>query len=271
MANLYTNHDDQADGLRRIMTGPQPRVFSVLSASAGLDKSRMLINLAVSLRRQGSEVLVLNADSRQPMQAYGVSGLNTLSAVAVDQASLKGAVRPATQGFSVAQLMTIKQLRHGMTQEANRALNNLLAELANQFDVLLVDAELTSEDTLPLTMLNEGEIVIQLNNHPDTIKQAYCLIKQVYNQLGCRAFGVLMTEAQAAEAERVFNHLSQVARRYLSVRLDYMGTIPPDEYFNQASKLGRPVVEAFPRASASAAFKDLAQRLDFGRVAYAAG
>ncbi|PKO24413.1 MAG: MotR, partial [Betaproteobacteria bacterium HGW-Betaproteobacteria-8] len=127
MANLYANHDDQADGLRRIMAGPQPRVFSVLSASDGFDKSRMLINLAVSLQRQGSEVLVINADSRQSMQAYGVSGLNPLSAVAADQASLKGAIRAAGQGFSVAQLMTVKQLRSGMTQEVNHALNKLLA------------------------------------------------------------------------------------------------------------------------------------------------
>lgn len=271
MANLYANHDDQADGLRKIMAGPQPRVFSVLSASAGFDKSRMLINLAVSLQRQGSEVLVINADSRQSMQAYGASGLDTLSAVAVDQASLKGAVRAAGQGFSVAQLMTVKQLRSGMTPDVNHALNNLLADLAHRFDVLLVDAELTGEDTLPLDMLNEGEIVIQLNNHPDAIKQAYCQIKQVYNQLGCRSFGVLMTDVQATEAERLFNHLSQVARRYLSVRLDFMGSIPPDEYFKQASKLGRPVVEAFPRALASTAFKDLAKRFDFGRDACVAG
>jgi flagellar biosynthesis protein FlhG len=265
LANLYANHDDQADGLRRIMAGPQPRVFSVLLASSGFDKSRMLINLAVSLQRQGSEVLVINADSRQSMQAYGASSFDTLSAVAVDQASLKEAVRTAGQGFSVAQLMTVKQLRSGLMPDVNQALNNLLANLANRFDVLLVDAELTGEDILPLAMLNEG------NNHPDTIKQAYCLIKQVYNQLGCRSFGVLITDVHATEAERLFNHLSQVARRYLSVRLDYMGSIPPDEYFKQASKLGRPVVEVFPRALASTAFKDLAKRFDFGRDACVAG
>lgn len=271
MANPYANHDDQADGLRKIMAGPQPRVYSILSASVGFDKSRMLTNLAVSLQRQGSEVLVINADSRQSIQAYGVSGLNTLSSVAVDQASLKQAIGATGQGFSVAQLMTIKQLRSGMPQEVNHALNELLADLAHQFDVLLVDAELTGEDTLPLSMLNEGEIVIQLNHHPDAIKRAYCQIKQVYNQLGCRSFGVLITDVPAAKAERLFNHLSQVARRYLSVRLGYMGSIPPDEYFNQASKLGRPVVEAFPRALASTAFKDLAKRFDFGRDTCVAG
>lgn len=267
MANPYANHDDQADGLRKIMAGPQPRVFSLLSASVGFDKARMLVNLAVSLQHQGSEVLVINADSRQSMQAYGVSGLNTLSAAAMGQASLTEAIRTSHQGFSVAQLMTVKQLRGGLPQEVNHALNKLLADLAHQFDVLLVDAELTAEDTLPLSMLNEGEIVIQLSHHPDSIKQAYRQIKQVYNQQGCRSFGVLLTNVQAAEAERLFNHLSQVARRYLSVRLDYMGSIPPDEYFNQASKLGRPVVEAFPRALASTAFKDLAKRFDFGRDA----
>lgn len=271
MANLYGGQDDQADGLRRIMAGPQPRVFSVLSAIAGLDKSRMLTNLAVSLQRHGSEALVINADSHQSMQSYGASGLSTLAAVAAGQAGLKGALKRVKQGFSVTNLMTIKQFRSGLAQDMQLGLNSLVSDLANQYDVILVDAELTSEDTLPLAILNDGEIVIQLNNHPDAIKEAYRLIKQLYNQLGCRSFGILITDVQAAEAERLFNHLSQVARRYLSVRLDFMGVIPPDEYLNKASKLGRAVVEAFPMALASAAFKDLAKRLDFGRDAYAAG
>lgn len=271
MANLYGGQDDQANGLRRIMAGPQPRVFSVLSAIAGMDKSRMLTNLAVSLQRHGSEALVINADSRQSMQSYGASGMSTLSAVVAGQAGLKGAIKRVKQGFSVANLMTIKQLRSGLQQEVQDDLNGLVTDLASQYDVLLVDAELANEDGLPLTLLNEGEIVVHLNNHPDAIKEAYRLIKQLYNQLGCRSFGILVTDVEAVEAERLFRHLSQVARRYLSVELDFMGAIPPDEYLNKAGKLGRAVVEAFPMALASAAFKDLAKRLNFGRDAYVAG
>lgn len=271
MANLYVDHDDQAGGLRRIMASPQPRVFSVVSASAGFDKSRMLVNLAVSLRRQGNEVLVINADSRQSVQAYGAICPGTLSAAALERAGLKGAIRPSDQGFSVAQLMTARQLRSGLTSAEQQALNHLLTALAQQFDVLLVDAELTREDMLPLAMLNQGGIVIQLDRHPDAVRQAYSRIKQVYNQLGCRSFGILMTDVQEQEAGRLFACLAQVARRYLSVRLDYMGSIPPDDYFSQASKLGRPVVEAFPAASASAAFQDLARRLGLGHAACAAG
>ncbi|CAG0998982.1 hypothetical protein MTYP_02740 [Methylophilaceae bacterium] len=269
MDNLYTSrYDDQAVGLRRIMAGPQPRVISVLSATSGQEKSRILTNLAVSLQQSGSEVLVVNADSQQFVQTYGAIGLSTLVAVAERKASLKAAIRRNNQGFSVSNLMTVKQLRAGLDEQACLLLNSLVDSLARQYDVLLVDAELTSDDTLPLPILNEGEIVIQLNNKPDAIKQAYRLIKQAYSQLGCRSFGILVTGVDAAQAESVFRNLSQVARRYLAVKLDFMGAIPPDEYLNRAARLGRAVVEAFPMALASAAFKELAQKLDYGHHTY---
>jgi flagellar biosynthesis protein FlhG len=270
LADFHTLHDDQAGGLRRIMAGPQPRVVSLLSAGSGIDKSSMLINLAVSLQRQGSEVLVINADSRQTMPAYGAVSPSTLSAVALGHAVFKAAVRPSTHGFPVAQLMTVRQLRSGIGEAERQALNRLLAGLAQRYDVLLVDAELTAGDVLPLPILNEGEIVIQLNQHPDAIKQAYSRIKQMYGRLGCRDFGVLLTDMPEQEARRLFDRLSQVARRYLSVRLDHMGTIPPDTCISRASRLGRPLVDAFPKASASAAFMALAGRLGFGADAWAA-
>jgi len=271
LADFYTLHDDQAGGLRRIMASQRPRVVSLLSAGSGIDKSSMLINLAVTLQRQGSEVLVINADSKQTMQAYGAVCQSTLTAVAQSQAGLKTAIRPSSYGFSVTQLMTIRQLRSGIGEAERHALNRLLVGLAHRYDVLLVDAELTGEDVLPLPVLNEGEIVIQLNQHPDAIKQAYSRIQQIYGQLGCRAFGVLLTDVPEQEARRLFNRLSQVARRYLSVRLNHMGTIPPDTCINQASRLGRPLVEVFPKASASAAFMELAGCLGFGTSAWAAG
>lgn len=270
MDNYYTqSHSDQALGLRRIMAGPQPRVISVLSATTGQDKSRMISNLAVSLLQQGSDVLVVNADTQQHLHTYGAGGTSTLAHVAQHQSTLRAAIRQSPQGFSVASLMTVRQLKSGLDEASNSQLNALMHGIARQFDVLLVDAELTNDHTLPLPILNEGEIVIQLNNQPDAIKQAYRLVKQAYSQLGCRHFGILITGVDARQAETIFKSLSQVARRYLAVHLDFIGAIPPDEYMNRAAKLGRAVVEAFPMAMASAAFKELAQRLEYAREAYA--
>jgi flagellar biosynthesis protein FlhG len=262
---------DQAAGLRRIMAGPQPRVVSILSATDAGDKSRTLSNLAVSICRHGSDVLVVNAASNthDVLKQYGINGLPTLMAVAREKCVIEEAILLSEQGFYVANLMTSHQLSTGLDVEHGSALNRTFESLAHHYDVVLVDAELTAEDTLPLQVMNDSEILIQLTGKPDSIKQAYRLIKQVYAQLGRRSFGILVTEVSDTQAQDVFRNLAQVARRYLSLELEFMGAIPLDEHLNRATHLGRPVVEAFPMALASAAFKALARRLGYKQVFYA--
>jgi flagellar biosynthesis protein FlhG len=269
---LVNFHNDQAEGLRRIMTGPQPRIVSILSATATGDKPRTLSNLAVSLRRHGSDVLVVNAatDSRDALHQYGISGIPTLMAVAQKKHVLEEAILLSEQGFSVANLMSNQQLRTSLDTKPNSELNSLFESLASHYEVVLVDAELTENHTLPLEVLNQGEILIQLTSKPESIKQAYRLIKQICHQLGRGSFGILLSGANEKQAQDVFRNLSQVARRYLSIQLEFFGAIPADEHLNRAALLGRAVVEAFPMATASTAFKQMAERLGYNQTLYPA-
>lgn len=269
---MVNSHNDQAEGLRRIMAGPKPRIVSILSATTAGDKPRTLSNLAVSLRRHGSDVLVVNAatDSRDALHQYGISGIPTLVAVAQKKHALEEAILLSEQGFSVANLMSNKQLRTSLGTKFNSELNSLFESLASHYEVVLVDAELTESHTLPLNALNQGEILIQLTSKPESIKQAYRLIKQVYHQLGRGSFGILLSGANEKQAQDVFLNLSQVARRYLSIQLEFFGAIPVDEHLNLAAHLGRAVVEAFPMSTASTAFKQMAERLGYSHTLYPA-
>ena len=127
---------------------------------------------------------------------------------------------------------------------------------------MLVDTVLNN-NALPLQSLNDGEIVIQLTRDPESIKQAYILIKQVCSQLGRRSFGIVVSNASQAQAMLVFENIAQVARRFMQIDLEFMGAIPADEHLSRAEKLGRVVIDAFPMAQASAAFKALARKLDY--------
>jgi flagellar biosynthesis protein FlhG len=46
-----------------------------------------------------------------------------------------------------------------------------------------------------------------------------------------------------------------------------MGSVPADEYLQRAARLGRAVVDAFPLAGASVAFRQLAGRFALSGVA----
>jgi flagellar biosynthesis protein FlhG len=256
-------HNDQAAGLRRIMAAPKPRVVSIISAAATHDQPRMMTNLAASIGNQGCDVLIVHASQVSRESGYGTNKLPSLFDVVDEGYSVANAVGSSSHGFYVTKLMQKNQFNTSLESDVSKQVNHIFNELARQYEIVLVDATLNENHLLPLKILNEGEIIIQLTRQPESIKQAYTLIKQICSQLGRRPFGIIVDDATDAQAQIVFRNISQVARRFMQIELEFFGAIPNDDHLSRAAKLGRSVIDAFPMASASSAFKQIAQRLDY--------
>jgi len=151
---------------------------------------------------------------------------------------------------------------HATSRDADqlRRLSNAFGVLAAQSDVLVVDAELDEGDNFTIPGMARGDIFIQVAPGAASIKEAYSLIKRLNTQLGRRPFGILVTGADEREAEVVYQNMAHVASRYLAVQLHSVGSIPSDENTTRAARLGRAVIDAFPMAGASVAFRRLAER-----------
>jgi flagellar biosynthesis protein FlhG len=255
--------NDQAAGLRRLMAAPKPRVVSIISASSTHDQPRMLTNLAASMLGQGFEVLIVHASQESHETSYGIDKHPALLNVAYEESSLQDVIKNSDHGYSLAKIMHKHQINIALDSDTDNALNQIFDELARQYEIVLVDATLNKNHLLPLKILNESEILIQLTRQPESIKNAYTLIKQICTRLGRRSFGIIVGDATDAQAQIVFRNISQVARRFMQIELEFFGAIPTDDHLNRAAKLGRSVIDAFPLATASAAFKQIAQRLDY--------
>lgn len=257
--------NDQAAGLRRIMAGTKPRIISVLSAHTTETKARLLSNLAASISNHGSNVIVVHAsaESSEASRYYDVNHLPSLMEVAEKTATLEQSMKPSDLGFYVAKLLP-KYSAQPLLDPLSQPLNQLIQEdLSQQFDIILVDANLNQEHQLPLKTMNQGDILIRVTRNPESIKHAYLIMKQICAQLGRRSFGIVVDGANDAQAALVFRNIAQVAKRFMLIDVEFFGAIPMDEHLSRAAKLGRAVIEAFPFALASVAFKALAQRLDY--------
>lgn len=259
---MSKHHQDQAAGLRRIMAVPAPRIISIISAAPSHDSSRLMTNLAASISQQGNKTLVVHASKESSESYYGIGHLPTLLDAVTQKTTLANAIYQSPHGFSMAKLMKKSQLDLTLNAALNQPLGAIFNQLAHEHDILLVDATLNQAHELPLSRLNEGEILIQLTRQAESIKEAYVLIKKIYNQLGRRSFGIIVDDATDKQAQTVFNNISAVAKRYMQLDLEFFGAIPNDEFAHRASQLGRSVVEAFPLATASKAFNTMARKLD---------
>lgn len=259
---MSSHQHDQAAGLRQMMTGQQPKIISLLCATPEQHQPRLISNLAASLSLQDSDVLVVQA-AKVDLAHYGVKSLPALSNVANGKLAIDHSVKSSKFGFLTTQLHTQKTAKSALTNAADASLNQVFENLSSLFEVVLVDASLDNNHQLPLEILNEHTVLIQLSSDATSIKEAYTLIKKIYSQLGRRSFGIIVSDATDEQAATTFRKIAQVARNYMQVELEFFGAIPDDQQLSKATKLNRVVVDAFPLAKAAKAFKVLAQRLHY--------
>ena len=248
---------DQAEGLRRMLAGPKPRIVTFLSATPQDDKGAMLVNLGASLANAGNDVLLVDAceSSDGIASRLGFGGASLLT-VARQECALNQVIHQAPQGFGVVSML------HGGRYDADdaRRMAKTFDVLVKQSGIVMVDGELADDDSFPLPVMAASEIVVQVSTSAASITNAYTLIKRLSQQLGRRPFGILVTNASETEAKVVYDNMATAASRYLAVQLTSMGSVPADEHLHRAARLGRSVVDAFPLAGASVAFRRLAGR-----------
>lgn len=257
MANFGT---DQAEGLRRMLGGQKPRVFTFLSATPEEEKGAMLVNLGASLAQGGSDVVLLDACHAARGISAGVRHSATLLDVARGSCEVVDAVRQMPQGFGIAALAAEGEYASVSHPEVALSLGGAFDALSRQADILVVDAELGDDDAFAIPALGSTDIVIQVSASAASITSAYAIIKRLNGQLGKRPFSVLVTGASDKEAQVVYKNMAQAASRYLSVKLNSLGSVPADEHVTRAARLGRAVIDAFPLAGASVAFRRLAEK-----------
>jgi flagellar biosynthesis protein FlhG len=255
-------HFDQAEGLRRMLAGPKPRVFTFLSATPENEKGAMLVNLGASLSQSGNNVLLVDACHTVRGIAAGLMDADsaTLLHLARRECEIEDVIQSMPQGFGIAALLPESIRAAGTRPETISGLPDAFDSLAGRADIVVVDAELGHDGSFPLASLASSEIVVQVSTDPQSITSAYSLIKRVSGHLGQRPFSVLVTGAADKEAQVVYRNMAQAAKRYLAVKLNSMGSVPADEHLTRAARLGRAVVEAFPLAGASVAFRRLAEK-----------
>jgi len=253
-----------------MLAGPKPRVMTFLSATPQDDKGAMLINLGASLAHVGNEVLLVDAGGSGDGVAarLGLAHGPTLRDVARQQCGLNQVIHQVPQGFGVASLGTPNYLMDSpdyASDDEARRLAKTFEVLARQSGIVLVDGEVDEGGQggvcFPVPLMASSDIVVQVSTSATSIKAAYSLIKRLNQELGRRPFGILVTGASEIEAKVVYDNMAQAASRYLAVKLTSMGSVPADEYLHRAARLGRSVVDAFPMAGASVAFRGLAERL----------
>jgi flagellar biosynthesis protein FlhG len=243
-------------------TNQTPRVVAVTSGKGGVGKTNIVGNLAVAFASLGKKVMILDADlglanidiimGLNPIYNMGhvINGEKTISDVIINgPKNIK--IIPAGSG-----LAELTQLTEGQKL-------NLLTEfetLDEMIDIFLIDTGAGISSNVLYFNLAADECIIVATNEPTSITDAYAIMKVMAVQHDKKYFKLLVNMAENEEAAKsVYLNLNQAAERFLNgVVIEYIGHLPSDSMVKKAVINQKTVLEMFPNAVSSLAFKKLA-------------
>jgi len=260
MANQKIN---QASGLNHIASSHPVRVVSITSGKGGVGKTNVSANLALSLVANGSKVLLMDADLglANVDVLLGLQPICNLSHVIRGECSLEEVIIKDPSGLRIIPAASGIQDMAELSHIEHAGLIRAFSELTFHPDILLIDTAAGISDSVVSFSKAAHEVLVVVCDEPASITDAYAVIKLLNREHGQHRFRVLSNMVHSAqEGIDLYKKLMKVTDRFLDVTLEYLGSVPYDEYLRKAVQKQRAVVNAYPRSKSAIAFSKIAQK-----------
>lgn len=261
MANRKIN---QVSGLSHINNPSPVRVVSITSGKGGVGKTNVSANLAISLATNGNKVLLMDADLglANVDVLLGLQPICNLSHVVRGECSLEEVIIKDPSGLRILPAASGIQDMAELSHLEHAGLIRAFSELSFHPDILLIDTAAGISDSVVSFSKAAHEVLVVVCDEPASITDAYAVIKLLNREHGQHRFRVLSNMVHSAqEGIDLYKKLMKVTDRFLDVTLEYLGSIPYDEYLKKAVQKQRAVVNAYPRSKAAGAFSKVAQKV----------
>jgi flagellar biosynthesis protein FlhG len=249
------------------------RVISVTSGKGGVGKTHLAVNVSTLCAKAGLRVLAIDADAglanldvllglRPPLSHVG----HLLDGATLDEVLLESAggvkVLPGAPGE--------RRLTH-LNAGDLRALVSIWDELAERFDVVVVDAGPGVGDDALFFSATGQRVVVMVTEEPTSLADAAVLLTSLRRSTAVREVDVVVNGVRTwRSAQAVFARL-EAAVAQLSLGLRLLAHVPDDQNVRRAAMQRRPLVELAPTSPAARAFEKITQALLEGPVRVGGG
>ena len=256
------NNDNIETSIETLKTSA--KVITVTSGKGGVGKTNVTINLAISLSKLGYRVVVIDAD-------LGLANIDVVLGI-MPKYSLVDIIK---NGKNVMDVLTtgpnkVKFISGGSGVEELTRLTQLELEnfvrniglLDKIADVILIDTGAgMSENVLRFAMAADNVIVVT-TPEPTATTDAYALIKAIGVRNKNKVIRLLVNKTETAiEAQTAMQKLNNVAKKFLQVKLSFLGYISNDPFVSKAVKQQKPFVLAYPECTASKNLTEIAKKI----------
>lgn len=241
-----------------------PTVIAVSSGKGGVGKTNISANLALSLGKLGAKVLCVDADLGLANMdiVLGVTPMYTTADLFNGEATIEDVL---IQGPHNVSLLPGASGQYDLANLSERRRMQLFAAIEGvdeEFDYIIVDTGAGIGSNATSFASAAQDIFLVVTPEPTSIADAYGMLKVLSLRCKVRKVNILVNQAKSAlEADRVFERLTNLCTRFLSIEIGLVGHIPHDSAVSRSVMRGKPFVLSAPQAPASRAMMSLAEKI----------
>jgi len=256
------NNDNIKTSLETLKTSA--KVITVTSGKGGVGKTNFTVNLAITLSKLGYRVVVIDADLGLAnidvvlgmMPKYSLvdvikNGKNVLDVLSTGPNKVKF----ISGGSGVEELTRLTQL------ELENFVRNI-ALLDKIADVILIDTGAGISENVIRFVMAADDVVVITTPEPTATTDAYALIKAIGARNKDKSVRLVINRTETAiEAQTAMQKLSSVAKKFLQIKLQFLGYVSNDVLVSKAVKQQKPFTLLYPDCSASKNLLEIAKKI----------
>lgn len=260
---------DQAQALRNLMRAKEnteevskadkARVITITSGKGGVGKSNIVVNLGITLSKEGKKVLIFDADIGMGNDdiILGVYPEYNVYDVIQGTVNIQRAIVDTGYGIHLLSagsgLNKIDELSLPQRERFINSLTNL-----SEYDYILMDTGAGVSRTVLGFIGASDEVLLITTPEPTSLTDAYSLIKAVKHfKLKENAKMIVNRCYTEEEGIETYNKFKHVADKFISFNLEYMGFIFDDRKLVESVRKQKPVVVASPNSDTAKCLKKI--------------
>ena len=207
-----------------------PKIFAITSGKGGTGKSYLAANIALKLAETGNRVLLVDMDINLSNQnvLFNVSIKKTIYHYLLYNQCLSDIIEQSSINPNLSIIFGESgKFDHPKLSE-EKATNIFLdfRNLANQFDVIILDTSSGIENDLLQILLKSDEIILVTTPKPTSVMDGYAINKLLKNNGSETSVNVIVNKCfNEKEALEAFENLEKATKHFLQREITYLGRV----------------------------------------------
>lgn len=241
------------------------RTIAVTSGKGGVGKTSIVLNLAITLARQGKRVLIMDCDlglSNVDI-LLGINPRHNLLHAMRGEKALHDVLIQGPEGVTLLPAPFGNQEITSLTTEEQLNLLAALESLEDSFDYILLDTGAGISSNVIFFNVAAHHVIVAMTPEPTSVTDAYALIKVMNQRHDEQQFHLLVNRVRSdTEGAKYFRKLTQVTQNFLDASIHYLGCVHRDVNIGRGTMACKPAVALFPESKVATRFEELADRLN---------